>query len=43
MRIVCDGTSLLVENFTNGMLLQDSFTWWQSQWDGAAALLSWSA
>jgi hypothetical protein len=43
MRIVRDGTSPLVDHFTNGMLLQESFTWWQSQWDGAAALLSWSA
>ena len=38
-----DGASLLVEHRTNSMLLQDSFIWWQSQWDGAAGLLSWSA
>ena len=43
MRLVCGGTSLLVEHLANGMLLQDSFTWWQSQWAGADALPSWPA
>ena len=43
MRIVCDGTSPLVEHAQTACFLQDSFIWWQSQWDGAAALLSWSA
>ena len=43
MRLVCDGTPLLAKHFTNGMLLQDSFTWWQSQSAGADALPSWSA
>jgi len=43
VRIVCDGTSPLVEHFANSRLLQDSFIWWQSQWDGAAVLLNSSA